>query len=383
MPFAAWKAIALRAWREAAQDNIGLIASGVAFCGILAMVPMLGAIMLSYGLVASPRTVIENMQSLTSVMPAEAARLVGDQLGNVVHTAGGKKGFGLVVALGIALYGAMKGAGALVTALNIAYDETDARSFVRLNLLSLVITLSALLLALVAIVAIAAMGHFQALFPHTPAALLVLGKILSYIVMAGLGAGAAATLYRFGPDRDEPKWRWLTPGSAFTAVLWLLVTLGFGFYVAHFGSYDATYGALGGAIVLLTWLYLSAYILLLGAELNSEVERQTGRDTTVGAENPLGSRGAYAADTAATVSDACETVAVASESAAQQTPIRDYVTARAASRLQHLGGLEKVGILPTILTTGGLAFLRRKGRTGLGIALLATGAGLSWLTRRE
>jgi membrane protein len=383
MPFAAWKAIALRAWREAAEDNISLIASGVAFCGVLAMVPMLGAIVLSYGLMASPRTVVENMQSLTSVMPTEAAKLVGDQLANVVHTAGGKKGFGLLIALGIALYGAMKGAGALVTALNIAYDETEARSFVRLNLLSLAVTLSALLLAILAIISIAAMGHLQALFPHMPSVLLVLGKIFSYLVMASLGAAAAATVYRFGPDRDEPKWTWLTPGSVFTALLWLVVTLGFGFYVAHFGSYDATYGTLGGAIVLLTWLYLSAYILLLGAELNSEVERQTACDTTVGAEQPLGSSGAYAADTVATTPDTDNDGATASESSAPQTPVRDYLAARATSRLQHLGGLEKVGILPAILTTGGLAFLRRKGRAGLGIALLATGAGLSWLSRGE
>lgn len=386
MPWPAWKAIAMRAWREAGEDNISLIASGVAFCGVLAMVPMLGAIVLSYGLVASPKNVVDTMQSLTSVMPTEAAKLIGDQLSNVVHTADGKKGLGLVVALGIALYGAMKGSGALVTALNIAYDEKEARGFVRLNLLSLAITLGALLLALVSIVAIAAIGHLQALLPHMPAFLRILGTILSYMMIAVLGAAAAATLYRFGPDRNEPKWQWLTPGSAFTTVLWLLVTLGFGFYVANFGSYDATYGALGGMIVLLTWLYLSAYILLLGAELNSEVERQTLCDTTVGAAMPLGGRGATAADTVAAIPNADpgpEHGSGPSDSSASPSPVRDFVAARAASRLQRLGGLEKVGILPAILATGGLALLRRNGRAGAGVALLAASASLSWIARRD
>lgn len=386
MPLAAWKEVALRAWHEAGEDNISLVASGVAFCGVLAMVPMLGAMVLSYGLIASPDTVVGNMQSLTSVMPAEAAKLVGDQLANVLHTAGTKKGFGLLLALAIALYGAMKGAGAIVTSLNIAYDEEEKRSFIRLNLLALAITIGALLLALLSIVSIAAMGHLQKLFPHTPGVFLILGKILSYVVMAAVGAAAAATLYRYGPDRSEPKWTWLTPGSAFTAVLWLLVTLGFGFYVANFGSYDATYGTLGGAIVLLTWLYLSAYILLLGAELNCEFERQTARDTTIGPDQAMGTRGAHAADTVAQGPEAqggSPAVSSESDADAPPSPLKDYAVSRLASRVQRVGGLEKVGMVPAILATGGLAFLRKKGRAPLGIALLTLGGGLSWLARRE
>lgn len=383
IPAPAWKAIALRAWREAGEDNISLIASGVAFCGVLAMVPMLAAIVLSYGLVASPQTVVQNMQTLTSVMPADAAKLVGDQLANVVHAADGKKGFGLLLALGIALYGAMKGAGALVTALNIAYDEQEKRGFWTLNGLSLAITMCALLLALTAIVAIAAMGHVQSLFPQMPPVLLIIGRAISYAVMAGLGAAAAATLYRFGPDRIEPKWRWLTPGSAFTAVLWLFVTLAFGFYVANFGSYDATYGTLGGAIVLLTWLYLSAYILLLGAELNSEVERQTWCDTTVGPDRPMGSRRAQVADSLVHDAPGHEANLGGGPSLAPRSVGSDFVVGRAAAAVQSLGGLEKVAILPALLTTGGLACLRRKRRGRIGVVLLIAGGALSWLSRRE
>ena len=229
IPATGWKDVAVRAWKEAGQDNISLVASGVAFCGVLAMVPMLGAVVLSYGLVATPETVMENVQSLTSVMPVDAAKLIGEQLANVVTSSDGKKGFGLLLALAIALYGAMKGAAALITSLNIAYDEQETRSFVRLNLIALAITAGAVFIAIFAIIAITAMGSLHALFPSAPAIVLVFGKIVSYLVMAGLGAAAAATLYRYAPNRDEAKWMWLTPGSILTTVLWLAATLGFGF----------------------------------------------------------------------------------------------------------------------------------------------------------
>lgn len=299
IPLAGWKQIAIRSWREASQDNLSLIASGVAFCAILAMVPTLGAIVLTYGLVATPETVSSNIASLTSMMPDDAARLVGEQLGNVVRSSDGKKGVGLIIALGIALYGVMKGASATITALNIAYDEHETRSFVRVNLLALGIAVGSVCLAIVAMIAIGAMASLESLFPALPSYLTFLGKLASYIVVGAVGAGLAAAVYRYGPDRAHAKWTWLSAGSVFASISWLVITFGFGLYVANFGNYDATYGTLGAAMVLLTWLYLSAYALLLGAELNCELERQTARDTTTGVERPLGQRGAYAADTIA------------------------------------------------------------------------------------
>ena len=299
IPANGWKEVALRAWREAGKDNISVIASGVAFYGFLAMVPLLGAIVLSYGLIADGPTVIKHVQELTSTMPADAAKLIGEQLLNVVKTSGSKKGVGLLVALAIALYGVMKGAGALIIALNIAYDEKNKRGFVDSNLLALAIAVGAVLLALLAMTSIGALGHLDTLFPGAPAFLLIIGKVASYLLMAAAGAAAAASLYRFAPDRDGARWTWLTPGSVLVSLLWLLVTLGFGLYVANFANYGATYGSLSAVIILLTWLYLSAYILLLGAELNSELERQTAEDTTEGPEQPMGARKAHAADTLA------------------------------------------------------------------------------------
>ncbi len=296
IPASGWKQIARRTWTEVSTDNVGLISAGVAFYGFLAMVPMLGAIVLSYGLVASPETVVANINAIASVMPAEAAKLIGEQLLNVVTTSGGKKGLGLLVALAISLYGAMNAASAIVMALNVAYEEKEKRGFFALYLLSFLITLAGICAIFGAMLSIAVLGFLGSLLPSLPEPVVALGKVGSYVLMALGGAAAAASLFRYGPARAHARWTWLTPGSLLTALLWLVITLGFGIYVANFGNYDATYGSLGAVVVLLTWLYLSAYVLLLGAELNSEIERQTEHDTTVGPARPLGARGAAMAD---------------------------------------------------------------------------------------
>ena len=263
IPAAGWKDILVRTWKEAGEDNAGLVAAGVSFYGFLALVPLLGAIVLSYGLIAEPETVMRNMKNLTSVMPTDAATLIGEQLMNVVKTSGSKKGLGLLLALALALFGARNGAASIVTALNIAYEEKETRTFIRLNLLALAITAAGVIVAIIALVAIAALGHLAKLFPGAPDFVLALGKLLSYLFVALGGAAGAATLYRYAPNRRTAKWVWLTPGSLFAAVAWLSLTIGFGIYVADFGNYNATYGSLGAAVVMLTWLYLSSYVLLL------------------------------------------------------------------------------------------------------------------------
>ena len=395
IPLAGWKQILLRSWKEAGDDNVGLVAAGVAFYGFLALVPLLGAIVLSYGLVAEPDTVVRNMKGLTSVMPGDAAKLVGEQLMNVVKTSGSKKGLGLLLALALALFGARSGAGSVITALNIAYEEKEKRGFIAVNLLALGITAAAVIVAIVALIAIAALGHLETLIPGAPSFVLVLGKLLSYLLLAFGGAGAAATLYRYGPSRQKARWTWLTPGSIFAALFWLILTLGFGIYVANFGNYNATYGSLGAVVVLLTWLYLSSDILLFGAELNSELEHQTARDTTDGAPAPTGERGAWAADQVANEGDGGKGVSETAKPAAVEhgddPPVRpseasmtaDYVAARASARVFRAAGLKNVGMASSGLATLGLAMLRRKGRAPHGAALLAAAAGLSWLSARR
>jgi membrane protein len=389
MPLAGWKQVLIRTWGEAGDDNVGIVAAGVAFYGFVALVPLLGAIVLSYGLVADPSTVVRNMRGLTAVMPGDAAKLVGEQLMNVVKTSGGKKGFGLLLALGLAVFGARSAAGAIVTALNIAYEEKEKRGFVRVNLLALAITAAGVGVAVLAVVAIAALGHLESLLPAAPGFVLVIGKLLSYAALALAGAAGAATLYRYGPSRSKPRWVWLTPGSVLAAILWVGLTLGFGVYVAHFGNYNATYGSLGAVIVLLTWLYLSSYILLFGAELNSELEHQTATDTTAGASKPLGKREAWAADHVAAGDAEPEKQADGPSSAASEPqshpPVgsvsADFLAARASALVGRTVGLERVGIIASATATLGLSYLRRPGRGKGGLGLLALATGLSWLAR--
>lgn len=401
IPLSGWRDIVLRSWRESSDDNIGLAAAGVAFYGFLALVPLLGALVLSYGLIAEADTVLQNVKTLTSVMPSDAAKLIGDQLMNLVQSSGTKKGFGLLLALLIALFGARNGAGSIMTALNIAYEEKERRNFLWVNLTAILITAGGVAAAILAVIAIAALGHLDAIIPGHSQALIIPGKILSYVLLFLGGAAGAATLYRYAPSRERAKWVWLTPGSLFSSVGWLILTAGFGVYVAHFGSYNATYGSLAAVVVLLTWLYLSSYILLFGAELNSEVEHQTAEQTQTGEFPTSDPR-----DTAPPVRDPqiapspptkTADIPVASQAPlARPTPtgpphqprvegashpIAHLFASRFIARAAHVAGAQKTGLVLSGTATLGLSLLRSRGRARFGAALLGATALLAWLGR--
>lgn len=293
----AWRDILIRTWNESGRDNVGLISAGVAFYGFLAFVPTLAALVLSYGLLADPSIIADHLQSLFRLLPEEAARLIGEQLLSVTNSGMGKKGFGLIISLALSIYGAINGASAIVTAVNIAYDEEESRGFLRLTVLACLITLGLLLAGIVAIFAIGALAFLENLMPGAPDFVISAIRVGFWLLAALAASMLLSAIYRFAPDRRHARWRWLTPGSLLATIGWLAVSLGFGVYAANFGNYGATYGALSAVVVTLMWLYLSAYILILGAELNSEIEHQTARDTTVGRPKPLGERAAYVADT--------------------------------------------------------------------------------------
>jgi membrane protein len=297
IPAAGWRDILIRTWRESSADNVGLIAAGVAFYGFLALVPLLGALVLSYGLFADPETVVRHIRTLFDLLPREAAALLADQLVAISGQSAKKTGLGLAVALALSLYGAMRGASAIIAAFNIAYEEQETRGLVRTTFLALAVTLVAVATGLMGVVAVGALGYLEHLLPNAPDAMLLVLRILFWAAAAVAASVAVAALFRFGPSRDEAKWRWLTPGTIFATVGWIVISLGFGFYTANFANYNATYGALGAVVVLLMWLYLSAYVLIVGAELNSEIEHQTAVDTTEGPEQPMGTRRAHMADT--------------------------------------------------------------------------------------
>jgi membrane protein len=300
MPAPAWKDILSRTYKRTWDDNVALVSAGVAFYGFFALLSLLGLIVLVYGFVADPNDVIEHMRDLTAVLPGDVAYIIGEQLMTAVRSSQGTKGFGIVLAFLVAVYGGTNGATSVITALNIAYEEKEKRSLFRFYLLAVGMTVGALIVALLALAATAAIGFLQHLLPKASPAAVVAGKFVGYLLLALLAALIASVLYRFGPSREDAQWKWITPGSLFAAVAWLLLTVAFGFYVGHFTNYHASYGSLGAVVALLTWMYLSAYAFVFGAELNSEIEHQTAKDSTTGSPEPMGDRGAWAADNVAT-----------------------------------------------------------------------------------
>ncbi len=300
MPKRAWRDIVKRTYKRVWDDNVGLVAAGVAFYGFFALLSLLGLIVLVYGFAAAPLTVIEHMQALPGVLPSDVANVIGDQLMTAVRASQKTKGLGILVAFVVAAYGGTNGAAATITALNIAYEEKEKRGLLSFYLLAASMTLGALVVALCALAATTVITVLQRILPEASLAAVIAGKFLGYLLLSLLGALIASVLYRVGPSREDAKWQWITPGSLFAAVAWLLLTVAFGFYVAHFTNYHASYGSLGAVVALLTWMYLSAYAFMIGAELNSEIEHQTAIDSTTGAPQPMGTRGAWAADNVAT-----------------------------------------------------------------------------------
>jgi membrane protein len=281
-----WKQILKRTWAESGDDDVGLLAAGVAFYFFLAFVPLLASIVLTYGLIADPATVAEHIRALAQTLPREAAAIIADQLQAI---AGGEKsgshGFGLLLAIGLAIYGASKGAGAIVKALNIAYEVKESRGFIKTTLLSLLITVGLMAVIAAATAAGSAIGFIEHLLPFSsPVVHVVLQIVSALLAVAVVGLGIAL-LYRYAPNRPDAPWAWVTPGSAVATILWVAASFGFGLYVSNFGNYNATYGSLGGVVVFLTWLYITSYVLLMGGELNSELERmQAEKDPALAAQ---------------------------------------------------------------------------------------------------
>jgi len=299
LPWPAWKAILQRVWANVGRHNVGLMSAGVAFYAFLSFVPLLGALLMSYGLVADPATVAKHMKIIIDLVPADAARLIYEQLTNLTTAAAGKKGIGLAVALVVSIYGATRASGAIITALNVIYEEQDRRGFIKGTMVSAILIVGAVVIGIVGVLSASMLGYAQTLLGDVGVAGAALIRLVTWLAAGALCCVTMAAMYRFAPDRADARWQWLSVGSIMATILWLIATLGFGFYAARFGDYDATYGSLGAVVVLLMWLYVSAYAILLGAMFNAETERQTARDTTTGPERPMGQRGATMADTSA------------------------------------------------------------------------------------
>jgi membrane protein len=293
IPAKGWRDIAKRAGKEVKADQVPLLAAGVAFYVLLALFPAIIAGVSIYGLVADPQTVRDQINQLAKSLSPETAKLIGTQIQQVTSSAGGALGLATVIGILTALWSASSGMKALITGVNLAYDETEGRKFVKLRGLSILMTLGAMVLLGVALALIVG---FPAVPDSWPTPLQWAAAILRFVLLAVLLLAGLAALYRYAPDRDKPKWGWASPGSVVATVLWVLASVGFSIYVNAFGNYNKTYGALAGVIILMFWLFLTAFVVLVGAEWNAEMELQTAKDTTAGPEQPLGERDAHAAD---------------------------------------------------------------------------------------
>ena len=263
-----WKQIGKRLWKESGDDHVSLVASGIAFNTFLAFIPFLTSVVLSYGLVAAPEQVAAHIQYLSQLLPGEAAEVVGAQLRNMVDTASSTTGLGLVVTLAIALYGAIRGATGIIDGLNIIFEVEESRSFLKQMGVAIAITVGLVLTFFLASAGISMMGFLSAILPNIAGIVDDLLQIGFWITAAAGVSVVVSLIYRMAPNRPDLEWRWLTPGSVLATAVWLAATFVFGVYVGNFGNYQAIYGALGAVIIFLIWLYISAYILLLGAELN-------------------------------------------------------------------------------------------------------------------
>jgi membrane protein len=264
--------VLMRTRKQAQRDHVQIVAAGVAFYAFLAVFPALAALVSVYGLVADPQNIQQQLDSLGAALPSGVREVLGMQMQRIAGASGGALGWGFALGLALALWSANKATRGLIEAINMMYDEEEKRGFFKLNALSLALTVGAIATAIIALFIVVAIPPLLGLvglggFAHVAVDVLRWPLLLA-VLLVGL-----AIVYRLGPSREGPPWKWVTPGSLFATGTWLIVSIAFSIYVANFGSYDKTYGSLGAVAILLVWLYVGSLVILLGAELNAEAER--------------------------------------------------------------------------------------------------------------
>ena len=295
IPPAGWRDVALRVFHGISEDRITTISGGVTFFVLLALFPGLAGLISLYGLFADSTTIAQHLNSLDGILPEGGMQILRDQLQQLTSQPPQKLGFATLVSLAISLWSANGGIKAMFEGLNAVYEENEKRSFIKLNALSLALTLAAVAFVIASLLTITVVPKLLS-FLDLPG----ISEIVNYTrwpVLLVVASLMIAVVYRFGPSREQPQWRWISPGSIFAAVTWIAASLLFSWYTAHFGSYNKTYGSLGAAVGFMTWIWISTMVILIGAKINAELEHQTGADTTAGTPAPRGDRGARMADT--------------------------------------------------------------------------------------
>jgi membrane protein len=298
IPARGWWQVAKRTLSQASEDRLLTEAAGITFYTLLALFPAIAALVSLYALVADPTTIQGHLEALGGVVPGGGMDIINEQVGRVAQTAEGTLGFGAIAGLLVSLWSANQAAKAVFDALNVVYEEQEKRGFVKLTLTTLAFTLGFIVFAILTMVAVVALPVVLGFIGlgETVETLLRYGRWPLLLLLVSL---VLATLYRWGPSRATARWRWVSWGSGFAAIAWLAVSAAFSWYVTNFGNYNETYGSLGAVIGFMTWIWISSAVILVGAELNAEMEHQTARDTTTHTERPMGQRQAKMADTVA------------------------------------------------------------------------------------
>jgi membrane protein len=296
MPAKGWKDILLRVYSNIGDHRILALAAGMTYYSLLAIFPALAALVAIYGLFSDTGTIAKHLDEVSGFMPGGAIDVAREQLTRVASKGNQTLGLTFIIGLAVSLWSANAAMKSLVDTLNIVYGEKEKRGFLKLNAMSLAFTLVAIAFVLAALGAVVVLPVVLNYLRLSDFADLFI-RILRWPVMFLAVALALACIYRFGPSRKAPRWRWITWGSVLATILWLGASALFSWYAANFGKFNETYGSLGGAVGFMTWLWISAIVILLGAEFDAEMEHQTARDTTTGLPKPIGARGARMADT--------------------------------------------------------------------------------------
>jgi membrane protein len=296
IPASGWRDILLRVYRGISENRILLVAAGVTFYALLAIFPGIAALISIFGLFADPASVANHLDTIANVAPGGAIDLLREEMTRLASQGGTTLGVSFLVSLAISLWTANSGVKAIFDALNIVYGEDEKRSFLELNAITLSVTLGIVVFILLTLAAIVAVPVALTYIPLPGVTALVV-EIGRWPILFALVTTALAVLYKYGPSRTEPRWRWITWGSVSAAIVWLAASALFSWYVASFGSYNKTYGSLGAVVGFMTWIWISIIVVLLGAKLNAEMEHQTAHESTIGQPRPIGRRGARMADT--------------------------------------------------------------------------------------
>jgi membrane protein len=295
IPWAGWKRVISRTATEIITDRVSLVAAGCAFYATLALFPTISMIISIYGLAFDPTTVEPQLAALRDLLPPSAFTLISDRVHVLVSKPPGTLTFSLLVSIVIALWSSATGTKSILGALNLAYEEREKRSFLKFQLTAFAMTLCGMVASAIGIALLVLLPAVESFLGISEGAQL-LARLASFVMLVVFVLLALSMLYRFGPSRRSPSWHWVTPGAIVATVLWLAASALFSYYVGHLASYDATYGPLGAVIGVMMWFYVTAFVVLVGAELNAELELQTVRDSTGDPERVIGRRGAYVAD---------------------------------------------------------------------------------------